>query len=282
MPSRAIRATGRDRSSCPWQGEVHGSRLRSCQQHSGSDCPVASKLDDSSRKAGAAPSHQGAWSEKVHIHRYPSWLSGLGFPPIARVLIFGTKKKLASRTHNRMPAKRPRLAMGRVKPRKDYSMAKRTSDAEWRGDLRTGAGTLKLGSGAFEGKYSFKSRFEDGPGTNPEELIAAAHAACFSMALSAALAGSGHPPTRIHTTRHRQFWSRTRRIRHLQDRVGDRRERSRHGRRHLRKNGPIRQEGMPRLEGASRRRDQLGCNAALGACRFRAVADIAWRTLHRT
>src|ERR1700722_2893299 len=78
-------------------------------------------------------------------------------------------------------------------------MAIRRSDAEWRGDLKTGAGTLKLGSGAFEGKYSFKSRFEDGPGTNPEELIAAAHAACFSMALSAALAGAGHPPTRIHT-----------------------------------------------------------------------------------
>jgi len=78
-------------------------------------------------------------------------------------------------------------------------MAKRRSDAEWRGDFRTGGGTLKLGSGAFEGKYSFKSRFEDGPGTNPEELIAAAHAACFSMALSAALAGAGHPATRIHT-----------------------------------------------------------------------------------
>jgi lipoyl-dependent peroxiredoxin len=81
----------------------------------------------------------------------------------------------------------------------EFSMAKRSSDAEWRGDLKTGAGTLKLGSGAFEGKYSFKSRFEDGPGTNPEELIAAAHAACFSMALSAALAGAGHKPTRIHT-----------------------------------------------------------------------------------
>jgi len=78
-------------------------------------------------------------------------------------------------------------------------MAKRISDAEWRGDLKDGAGTLKLGSGAFEGRYSFKSRFEDGPGTNPEELIAAAHAACFSMALSAALSQKGHAPTRIHT-----------------------------------------------------------------------------------
>ena len=74
-------------------------------------------------------------------------------------------------------------------------MAKRVSDAEWRGDLKDGAGTLRLGSGAFEGRYSFKSRFEDGPGTNPEELIAAAHAACFSMALSAALSRKGHAPT---------------------------------------------------------------------------------------
>jgi osmotically inducible protein OsmC len=78
-------------------------------------------------------------------------------------------------------------------------MAKRISDAEWRGDLKSGAGRLKLGSGAFEGQYSYKSRFEDGTGTNPEELIAAAHAACFSMAVSAALTGAGHPPTRIHT-----------------------------------------------------------------------------------
>jgi lipoyl-dependent peroxiredoxin len=79
-------------------------------------------------------------------------------------------------------------------------MAKRMSDAEWRGDLKDGGGSLKLGSGAFEGRYSYKSRFEDGTGTNPEELIAAAHAACFSMALSAALSQQGHPPTRIHTT----------------------------------------------------------------------------------
>ena len=78
-------------------------------------------------------------------------------------------------------------------------MAKRISDGEWRGDLKNGAGTLKLGSGAFEGRYSYNSRFEDGPGTNPEELIAAAHAACFSMALSAALSQEGHAPTSIHT-----------------------------------------------------------------------------------
>jgi lipoyl-dependent peroxiredoxin len=79
-------------------------------------------------------------------------------------------------------------------------MASRTSEAEWQGDLKGGQGHLKLGSGAFEGSYSFRSRFEDGAGTNPEELIAAAHAGCFSMALAAALSGARHPPSKIHTT----------------------------------------------------------------------------------
>jgi osmotically inducible protein OsmC len=79
-------------------------------------------------------------------------------------------------------------------------MATRMSEAEWQGDLKTGKGTMKLGSGAFEGQYSFNSRFADGVGTNPEELIGAAHAGCFSMALSAALTEKGHPPTKIHTT----------------------------------------------------------------------------------
>jgi osmotically inducible protein OsmC len=59
---------------------------------------------------------------------------------------------------------------------------------------------MKLGSGAFEGSYSFPSRFEQGPGTNPEELAAAAHAGCFSMALSHGLASAGHTPRRVHTT----------------------------------------------------------------------------------
>jgi lipoyl-dependent peroxiredoxin len=75
----------------------------------------------------------------------------------------------------------------------------RTSDAEWKGNLKEGSGTMKLGSGAYEGQYSFKSRFEDGKGTNPEELIAAAHAGCFSMALSNNLATAGHTPERVHT-----------------------------------------------------------------------------------
>jgi osmotically inducible protein OsmC len=79
-------------------------------------------------------------------------------------------------------------------------MAVRKSEAEWKGDLFKGQGTMKLGSGAFEGSYSFPSRFESGQGTNPEELIGAAHAGCFSMALSAGLGKAGFTPTRIHTT----------------------------------------------------------------------------------
>ena len=79
-------------------------------------------------------------------------------------------------------------------------MVMRTSDAEWRGDLKSGKGSMRLGSGAFEGTYSFPSRFESGQGTNPEELIAAAHAGCFSMAFSHGLSQAGHTPTRVHTT----------------------------------------------------------------------------------
>lgn len=79
-------------------------------------------------------------------------------------------------------------------------MPVRNASAVWEGDLRQGQGTMKLGSGAFEGHYSFSSRFEEGTGTNPEELIGAAHAGCFSMALSGGLARAGHPPKRISTT----------------------------------------------------------------------------------
>lgn len=79
-------------------------------------------------------------------------------------------------------------------------MVTRTSRAEWQGDLRSGNGTMKLGSGAFEGGYSFGSRFESGRGTNPEELIAAAHAGCFSMALAHELAQAGHRPESVQAT----------------------------------------------------------------------------------
>src|SRR5687767_8179217 len=76
----------------------------------------------------------------------------------------------------------------------------RSADAVWEGELQGGKGTMKFGSGAFEGQYSFSSRFEEGTGTNPEELIAAAHAGCFSMAFSGALGRNGHPPTKVETT----------------------------------------------------------------------------------
>jgi len=75
----------------------------------------------------------------------------------------------------------------------------RNAFAVWKGDLPSGKGQIKLGSGAFEGNYSFSSRFEEGPGTNPEELIGAAHAGCFSMALANGLAQEGFTPKRIQT-----------------------------------------------------------------------------------
>lgn len=79
-------------------------------------------------------------------------------------------------------------------------MAIRTGKAIWEGNLVKGKGIVKLGSGAFEGQYSFSSRFEEGKGTNPEELIGAGHAGCFSMALSGGLTDAGYTPLKIETT----------------------------------------------------------------------------------
>lgn len=78
-------------------------------------------------------------------------------------------------------------------------MPVRTAKAAWTGSLKEGSGRMVLGSGAWEGQYSFGSRFEEGVGTNPEELIGAAHAGCFSMALSAALGRAGFSPQRVET-----------------------------------------------------------------------------------
>ncbi|MBN1562517.1 MAG: OsmC family protein [Anaerolineae bacterium] len=78
-------------------------------------------------------------------------------------------------------------------------MPVRKAEAIWQGDLKSGKGTMALASGAFEGAYSFSTRFEDEPGTNPEELIGAAHAGCFSMAFSNELAKAGFVPDRVHT-----------------------------------------------------------------------------------
>jgi osmotically inducible protein OsmC len=82
---------------------------------------------------------------------------------------------------------------------KESFMPIRNAYAVWEGSLASGKGTVELGSGMFKGEYSFPSRFENGKGTNPEELIGAAHAGCFSMALSAILSKDGHKPERIKT-----------------------------------------------------------------------------------
>jgi osmotically inducible protein OsmC len=87
----------------------------------------------------------------------------------------------------------------RSKSKGDF-MPARKAEAEWKGNLAEGSGRLKVGSGAFDGPYSFKSRFEEGQSaTNPEELIGAAHAGCFTMALTAQFSRAGITPTRIHT-----------------------------------------------------------------------------------
>ena len=76
-------------------------------------------------------------------------------------------------------------------------MPSRTSDAEWHGTLREGRGHMRFGGGAYDGAYTWASRFSDGGGTNPEELIAAAHAGCYAMALSGDLTKAGFPPDDI-------------------------------------------------------------------------------------
>jgi osmotically inducible protein OsmC len=78
-------------------------------------------------------------------------------------------------------------------------MAIRKANAQWQGGLKGGQGQMELGSGAFKGQYSFSSRFEEGTGTNPEELIGAAHAGCFSMALSGELEKAGFDPSSVQT-----------------------------------------------------------------------------------
>jgi len=77
-------------------------------------------------------------------------------------------------------------------------MSIRSAEAEWKGGLTAGQGHMNMGT-SYDGPFSFKSRMQDGPGTNPEELIAAAHAGCYSMALSAELEKAGHAPKRVHT-----------------------------------------------------------------------------------
>jgi lipoyl-dependent peroxiredoxin len=79
-------------------------------------------------------------------------------------------------------------------------MPVRKSEAVWEGTLKEGSGRMRLASGRYEGPYTFSSRFEEAAGTNPEELLGAAHAGCFSMFLAALLGDNGHPAERVHTT----------------------------------------------------------------------------------
>ena len=78
-------------------------------------------------------------------------------------------------------------------------MTVRNGSAEWHGNVESGSGTVTVGDGVFEGPYSYDSRFGEGKGTNPEQLIAAAHASCFTMALSNILSAAGHPPELLRT-----------------------------------------------------------------------------------
>ena len=84
-------------------------------------------------------------------------------------------------------------------------MAIRTANARWEGTLTEGTGIMRTGKGGLESNFSAKSRFEEGEGSNPEELIGAAHAGCFSMALSKGLTDAGFPPTSIETTANVNF-----------------------------------------------------------------------------
>ena len=89
------------------------------------------------------------------------------------------------------------------------------AEAAWHGTFTDGEGTMRLGSGAFEGAYSYRSRMEcSAPGTNPEELLGAAHAGCFSMSLARRLSAEGHTPERIHTEARVRLWARRGGLRH--------------------------------------------------------------------
>lgn len=94
----------------------------------------------------------------------------------------------------------PRFAAGIVADMHVPDDIARTAAVKWLGDVAKGSGTISTGSGLVKADYSFGTRFTSGPGTNPEELLAAAHAACFTMALSASLTRSGHPPTSLDTS----------------------------------------------------------------------------------
>jgi len=125
--------------------------------------------------------------------------SGLGLATALPLAEQGAEVVTVGRDRTRLPIEAPTTEFV-VTTSQERTMPIRKAEAEWKGNLVEGAGRLKLGSGAFEGPYSFKSRLEEGQSaTNPEELIGAAHAGCFTMALTAQLSQKGITPNRIYT-----------------------------------------------------------------------------------
>jgi len=142
-------------------------------------------------------------------------------------------------------------------------MPTRKAEAQWRGDIRRGDGTIKLESGLYVGMYSFGTRFEDAPGTNPEELLAGSHAGCFSMALSLTLGKAGYTPRAITTTARVTIESAGESFQITSIRVGCHCGRARRFGGRLREIRGHREKRMPCLESVGRNKD----NAA-GAARF--------------
>ena len=125
--------------------------------------------------------------------------SGLGLATALPLAEQGAEVVTVGRDRTRLPIEAPTTEFV-VTTSQERTMPIRKAEAEWKGNLVEGAGRLKVGSGAFEGPYSFKSRLEEGQSaTNPEELIGAAHAGCFTMALTAQLSQKGITPNRIYT-----------------------------------------------------------------------------------
>jgi hypothetical protein len=146
-------------------------------------------------------------------------------------------------------------------------MPTRSGHARWEGSLKGGKGTVELAGGAFRGAYSSASRFEEGAGTNPEELLGAAHAACFAMALASALGKAGFTPERGRRDGLRHGGLATGLLRDHREPSRLRGPRPRHRRGDVRKARRRRQEGLPGVAGARRRRDHPRRQALRGVRR---------------
>jgi OsmC subfamily peroxiredoxin len=164
--------------------QIHRGSVSDLSTQPGDDQPALRRQphqprSHAARRFGASPA--AGHRQDLPLHRGPR-----------RLRLFPAGRRLRQSGHRRRLTCRPST-------NGEHTMTIREASAAWQGTLRQGSGRLRLGSGVFEGAYSFPSRFDNGPGTNPEELIAAAHAGCFSMALSALLGNASHVPVRIHT-----------------------------------------------------------------------------------